>query len=100
MDYILPVGIRNSSLILLPSRSIGLRIRPQQIYRYALVRNIQRFDNFGNLVNSIELWTESSMHAKYFLFDYGYQRHHVECFIEYFPVLCADFVFALFVETE
>ena len=74
-----------TSFILTPATHPFFRVGPQQIAQKTLIRNLNRPDNFHDLLKGLKFRTEATMHAEYFFIDEGTDRHDIENIGKNFP---------------
>lgn len=68
----------DSSLVLAPPRHSLLRVGPEQVAEKPLVWDFYGPDDFQNLLEIVQLWTDSSVHTQNLLIDDGAYWHDVE----------------------
>ena len=82
---LLPEHKAHPSLRLAPHLHRTLRVRPQQVAQQPSIRNISGPDDAVDLVDSSELGTEPTVHAKNAVFNQSGNRHAVEAVDEGLP---------------
>lgn len=68
----------DSSIVLAPSHCVLVRVRPKEITKKTLVRNICRSHDTANLFHTLEIGTESTVTAKDLLVNNGSNGQAVE----------------------
>ena len=82
------------SFILTPATHPFFRVGPQQIAQKTLIRNLNRPDNFHDLLKGLKFRTEATVHAEDFFVDDGGNGENVKNVGENFPHFQIIFSFA------
>lgn len=98
LDLVSSEGVGNASIILTPSLSLSIRVRPQEITHQPLIRHVHRPFNRPYLVQALHLRRQAAVHADDLVVDDGGDGETVEALGEGLPEADAVAAFALVVE--
>jgi len=91
-------GKTDTSIIFTPSLHIFVRVWPEEVAEETSVRDVSGSHNSLDLIQTTELWGESSVHAQDFLVNEGSNGEAVEAVSEGFPEFDVVSSLALVVE--
>ena len=99
LDDGLAKRVRNTAVVLAPTRLSFLRVGPKQVAEKAILRNLSRPCDLLELGHGDELGAQAAMHANDFVVDQRGDRHAVEAILELLPDADGVAALAFVVET-
>lgn len=84
-DHVLSKDERGAAGVRLPALERGLGIGPEEVDAHRRIRRILRTRNLLQLVQTLQLWRQSAVHAQDSVANQTAQRHPVERVLKAFP---------------
>ena len=99
IDFISSKSTRDASITIRPSFPLLVRIRPKQITKKTVVRNLSRPLNLSNLIQILQLRRQPSVHTQNLVVNECCHGQRVEAIGEDLPETYVESTLALVVES-